>query len=114
MLNVKKLGATQANVARCLVEHGSFRYLGGWYWDSFHGTIKIMDRLVERGVAEKKGDGREAVYYPSHGYLCHLQSVWMKRIPGEENGTRLSIIRNELETIHKRMKESIKRKRDNE
>lgn len=56
---MRKLGKIQAEVLRCLREHGRS---GGWIWDTERNTNRILDKLVERGLATKDESGQ---YWPT-------------------------------------------------
>ena len=56
---MRKLGARQKSVLRCLKDHKGYRGTGfgcGWYWNTRRGTAKICDTLVNRGLVDKVGD----------------------------------------------------------
>lgn len=46
-----KLGRTQKEVLRCLINHGEWYEGCGWCWTSHCGTTKLCEALVRRGVA---------------------------------------------------------------
>lgn len=52
-----KLGKNQLGVLKALGDwrHGyiAFPWGGGWVWDTRQGTIKIIETLVKKGLADK-------------------------------------------------------------
>jgi len=49
---MRPLGKTQESVLQCLREHGSFSPFGGWVWDTWLGTERVLKTLVKRGLVE--------------------------------------------------------------
>jgi len=47
----RKLGSTQRDVLRSLVEHDGWSEFCGWVWTSHSQTEKFMKALVARGLA---------------------------------------------------------------
>jgi len=62
---MRELGSVQADVLKCLREHGSWGAVGcGWLWDTPSGTTRIMESLVKRRLATKTVDGHRIIYRP--------------------------------------------------
>lgn len=47
-----KIGKVQAEVLRCLKDHGQWFRGCGWVWNTHSGTERILDSLVKRGLVE--------------------------------------------------------------
>ncbi len=47
------LGNNQKSCLRSLEEHKGWTRGCGWYWDTWSGTVRLMESLVTRGLAEK-------------------------------------------------------------
>ena len=62
--SLQPLGDTQKKVLESLREHGVWYEGCGWRWDTWSNTARIMDRLVQRGLATKKVGRRATCYYP--------------------------------------------------
>ena len=45
---MRKLGKTQEDVLKCIVDHGSFGNWSGWVWDNWGGTVRVLKTLVKR------------------------------------------------------------------
>jgi hypothetical protein len=46
-----RLGKTQRQVLRALVDHGYFQKGCGWCWSTYNATEKYMQQLVAKGYA---------------------------------------------------------------
>jgi hypothetical protein len=49
----RPLGKNQAAVLKVLRERGGWTQKGygsGWYWNTYSGTARILDSLVQRGL----------------------------------------------------------------
>ncbi len=68
-----KLGTTQREVLRCLLEHGRWHRGCGWLWNTWGGTERVMNSLVRRGLVRTqelpklsyRTGGRELLYLPN-------------------------------------------------
>lgn len=49
---MRGLGTSQRAVLRALVRHGSWP--GGWIWENDSRTVRVLDSLVRRGLAEHR------------------------------------------------------------
>ncbi len=64
---MKKLGETQRDVLRSLKNHNGYWHAGcGWNWDTFSGTVRIMESLLKRGFVEKCATGMHSERYPRY------------------------------------------------
>ena len=61
-----RLGRVQRGVLKALADHG--QYPGGWAWASHSTTVRTLDSLVRKGLAEREDgvyritdEGRRAV-----------------------------------------------------
>ncbi len=50
----RPLGVTQKYVLESLQRHGEWYPQCGWMWDTFSGTVKIMESLVKRGLVSSR------------------------------------------------------------
>lgn len=64
-MNKTKLGCNQFACLDSLIRHGAWP--GGWVWDNRSGTIRILDSLVKRGMAE--------TYVPEPGKATHYRAT---------------------------------------
>lgn len=62
-----KLTENQWFVMNALTRHGRFsRYDGGWVWDNYSTTVRMLDALVKRGLVavEQRRSDRTGETYP--------------------------------------------------
>lgn len=64
--STEKLGRTQRKMLRALVDHGRWSPGCGWIWTNHSTTVRLLDSLVARGMAERttRASG-EPVYIPT-------------------------------------------------
>lgn len=62
MKRARELGPHQIECLKLLRKHGTFP--GGWVYDTPSGTVKILESLAHRGLAEtyRVSDGRGGTY----------------------------------------------------
>lgn len=72
----RPIGEKQANVLRCLIEHGGWERNCGWIWDTHSNTERILGTLVKRGLAVKLKGG--AYRHTAAGQKEHESQQAMK------------------------------------
>lgn len=75
-LSQRKLGDAQLHCLTFLGKDSTWRYGGinGWLWDTPSGTRRILDKLVQRGLAVCN-DGNYSISEDGRAYLAqHRES----------------------------------------
>lgn len=65
----KALGSTQRSMLKALKEHKGWSRGCGWLWDTHSNTVRILDSLVKRGLANFIVSGS----YPRGRYVISVE-----------------------------------------
>lgn len=71
-VNTHGMGDQQVSCLRALVEHGAWKLLCGWIWDTHSGTTRYMRSFVKRGLAVVSSDG---TYYPNEAAKLFISDL---------------------------------------
>lgn len=67
---MKNLGTNQISCLEALADHGAWYPSGGWKWNSYSITLRIMEGLARRGLVKNTGQpagSREERYVLTNG-----------------------------------------------
>jgi hypothetical protein len=90
MANTTRLGENQLHMLKTLVERGVWYPGGGWHWNNYSQTSRMMESLRKRGLAKNVGEAagsRKERYEPTDEAKSYIETLHISQVSDEAKRT---------------------------